>query len=93
MTVNDAVKAIQQAALDAASHTKPLVDSPDTRAAYARGVRAMAGLVHACVKVADTMAAQNEANPLARDMLKGYAASLSMIVSSADDLIPPGWEA
>jgi len=93
MTVDDAVRAIQQAALDAASHTKPLADSPDTRAAYARGVRAMAGLVHACIKVAEDMAEQHRDNRLAHDMLAGYAASLSMIVSNADDLIPPGYEA
>lgn len=92
MTVNDAVKAIQQAALDAASHTAPMADNADTRAAYARGVRAMAGLVHACIKVAEDMAEQHKDNTLAHNMLAGYAASLSLIVSTADDLIPPGYE-
>lgn len=92
MTVNDTVKAIQQAALDAAHLSKPLADTPETRAAYARGVRAMAGLVHACIKVAEDMAEQNRGDVLVHDMLKGYASSLSVIVSTADDLIPPGYE-
>lgn len=92
MTVDETVKAIQQAALDAAHLAKPLADTPETRAAYARGVRAMAGLVHACIKVAEDMAEQNRDNKLAHSMLAGYAASLTMIVSTADDLIPPGYE-
>lgn len=92
MTVDDAVKAIQQAALDAASHTAPMADNADTRAAYARGVRAMAGLVHACIKVADETAELNSDNKVAATMLKGYAQSLRMIVAHADDLIPPGYE-
>lgn len=92
MAVNDTVKALQQAALDAASLRKPLADTPETRAAYARGVRAMAGLVHACIKVAEDMADQNRGNVLVHDMLKGYASSLSVIVSTADDLIPLGYE-
>ena len=92
MTVNDTVKALQQAALDAAHLSKPLADTPETRAAYARGVRAMAGLVHACIKVAEDMAEQNKDSALVHDMLKGYASSLSAIVSTADDLIPLGYE-
>ena len=92
MTVDDTVKALQQAALDAASLRKPLADTPETRAAYARGVRAMAGLVHASMKVAEDMAVENGENSIAHDMLKGYAASLRLIVQVADDLIPPGYE-
>lgn len=92
MTVNDTVQALQQAALDAAHLSKPLADTPETRAAYARGVRAMAGLVHACIKVAKDMADQNKDNALAHNMLNGYAASLTMIVATAEDLIPPGYE-
>ena len=92
MTVDDTVKALQQAALDAANLRKPLADTPETRAAYARGVRAMAGLVHASMKVAEDMAAENGANSLAHDMLRGYAASLRLIVHAADGLIPPGFE-
>ena len=92
MTVDDTVRALQQAALDAASLRKPLADTPETRAAYARGVRAIALLVYASVRVAEEMALQNESNPLAHDMLKGYAASLRLIVQVADDLIPPGYE-
>ena len=92
MTPDEAVKAIQKAALDAASRTAPMADNADTRAAYARGVRAMAGLVHACIKVAEDMADHHKDNRLAHDMLKGYASSLSLIVSTADDLIPPGYE-
>jgi hypothetical protein len=92
MSIEEAVNRLKAAAVEGASGHQPLADSLEARAAYARGVRAMAGLVHACVKVADTMADQNEAAPLARDMLKGYASSLRLIVSVADDLIPPGWE-
>lgn len=92
MTVDETVKAIEQAALNAAYLTKPLADTSETRAAYARGVRAMAGLVHACIKVAEDMAEQNKDNTLAHGMLKGYASSLTMIVSTAEDLIPPGYE-
>lgn len=91
MSVNDTVHAIQQAALEAA-RLSGQAETPETRAAYARGVRAMAGLVYASVKVAEKMAEENKGNTLAHDMLRGYAASLSLIVSVADDLIPPGYE-
>ena len=92
MTVDETVKAIQQAALNAAHLAKPLADTPETRAAYARGVRAMAGLVHASLKVAEEMAEQHKSDQLVSGMLKGYASSLSLIVTMADELIPPGYE-
>jgi len=92
VTPEQTVKALKEAALDAAHLVKPLEDTPDTRAAFARGVRAMAGLVHACIHVADDTAALNSDNRLAATMLKGYAQSLRMIVAHADDLIPPGYE-
>lgn len=92
MQTDDAVNQMKQAALEAANLVKPLEDTPDTRAAFARGVRAMAGLVHACIHVADDTAALNSDNRLAVTMLKGYAQSLRMIVAHADDLIPPGYE-
>lgn len=92
MTVEDAAKALQSAALDAARAVTPISDTPDARAAYASGVRAMAGLVHAASRVAEEMAKQNTNNFLAHDMLKGYAISLALIVAAADDLIPPGYE-
>lgn len=92
MAIDDVVRSMQQAALDAANNTAPMADNADTRAAYARGVRAMAGLVHACIKVADDTAALNRDNRVAVTMLRGYATSLRMIVAHADDLIPPGYE-
>ncbi len=92
MTAKDVIWEMEQAALHAALMSKALADTPETRAAYARGVRAMAGLVHACIKVAEDMAEQNRGNVLVHDMLKGYASSLSVIVSTADDLIPLGYE-
>ena len=92
MQTDDAVNQMKQAALDAAHLVKPLEDTPDTRAAFARGVRAMAGLVHACIHVADDTAARNSDNRLAVTMLRGYAQSLRMIVAHSDDLIPPGYE-
>lgn len=91
-STEDAVKALQDAALQAAALAKPMADTPDTRAAYARGVRAMAALVHACIKVADETAEFNSDNRVAATMLRGYAQSLRMIVAHADDLIPPGYE-
>lgn len=92
MTAKDIVWEMEQAALHAALLSKAMADTPETRAAYARGVRAVAGLVHASAKIAESMAEQNKGNVLACDMLKGYAASLNFIVSAAEDLIPPGYE-
>lgn len=92
MPTEDRVEALMRASLEAASHAAPMVDNADTRAAYARGVRAMAGLVHACIKVADETAELNSDNRVAATMLRGYAQSLRMIVAHADDLIPPGYE-
>lgn len=92
MTVDDTVKALQQAALDAAHCVKPLADTPDTRAAYARGVRAMAGLVHACIGVAERSIEEHNHHPLAATMFTGYARALQKIVDAAEDLIPPGYE-
>jgi len=92
MPTEDLVEALMRASLEAASLTKPISGSPDTRAAYARGVRDMAGLVHACIRVADEAAELNSDNKVVATMLKGYAQSLRMIVAHADDLIPPGYE-
>jgi hypothetical protein len=92
MPTEDLVEALMRASLEAASLTKPIVDNSDTRAAYARGVRDMAGLVHACIRVADEAAELNSDNEVAATMLQGYAQSLRMIVAYADDLIPPEHE-
>ena len=92
MAIKDVIWEMEQAALHAALLAKATADTPETRAAYASGVRAMAGLVHACIKVAEDMAEKNKDNALAHNMLAGYAASLNMIVSTAEDLIPPGYE-
>lgn len=92
MATEDIVKSLQQAALDAAHLTKPLADTPETRAAYARGVRAMAGLVHACIGVAEQSIHEHNNHPLARTMFEGYARALRHIVDAGEDLIPPGYE-
>lgn len=92
MQTDDAVKALQEAATEAARHIRPLADTPETRAAYARGVRAMAGLVHACIGVAQDGVRENRNNPAAVVMLQGYARALRHIVDAAEGLIPPGYE-
>ncbi len=92
MTVNDTVKALQQAALDAAHLSKPLADTPETRAAYARGVRAMAGLVHACISVTERTIEEYKGDPLAVTMFTGYARALHNILDASEGLIPPGYE-
>lgn len=92
MTVNEAVQAIQQAALDAARTTNVMADTPETRAAYARGVRAMAGLVHACIGVTENAIQEHSNHPMAVAMFKGYARALRHIVDAGEDLIPPGYE-
>lgn len=92
MKPEETVNAMKQAAIKAASNTDVSMDTIAARAAYARGVRAMAALVHSCIKVADDMADQNKDNHIAFNMLKGYASSLTLIVDVAEDLIPPGYE-
>jgi hypothetical protein len=92
MATEDVVRAMQQAALHAAQCVKPLADTPDTRAAYARGVRAMAGLVHACISVTERTIEEHRGDPLAVTMFTGYSRALRNIVDASEDLIPPGYE-
>lgn len=65
--------------------------TPEARAGYAAGVRALASLVAACASVADQMRKEND-NVAVDAMLQGYSASLRMIIREADKLIPPGYE-
>lgn len=92
MTPNEAVQAMLQEALKTALTSPEAVNTPETRAAYARGIRAMAGLVHACVGVAESYADNHKDHPFAGVMFQGYATALRHIVKSADQLIPPGYE-
>ena len=92
MDANEAVKAMLEAAIQAAQESHAGASTPETRAAYARGVRAMAGLVHACAGVADTYAEKYKEHVFSGVMFEGYATALRHIVRSADDLIPPGYE-
>ena len=92
MNYDDVVNSMREAATKAAHNNPASVDNAATRAAYARGVRAMAGLVHACVKVADEFAEKHSDDIGASIAFKGYAKSLRHIVSAADVLIPLGWE-
>lgn len=92
MTAKDVLWEMEQAALYAALLSKARADTPETRAAYARGVRAMAGLVHACIGVAEQSIEEHHNHPLAATMFAGYAKALRKIVEAADDLIPPGYE-
>lgn len=85
------VDALKQAALDGAREAA-CEDTPASRLAYARGVRSMASLVHACINVAEQSAVDHKDNPIAETMFKGYAKALRMIVKHADDLIPEGYE-
>lgn len=92
MPTEDVVKALQQAALDAAHLASPVADTPQTRAAYARGVRAMAQLVHACIRVTDDSIREHQGSPLSVTMFEGYSRALRMILDASEDLIPPGCE-
>lgn len=92
MATEDVIDALKQAADEAVRLYQPIADTPETRAAYARGVRAMAGLVHACIHVAEDTAAEHQSHPVAYIMLKGYARSLRHILDTSEDLIPPGYE-
>lgn len=92
MATEDIVNAMKRAALDAAHCVKPLADTPDTRAAYARGVRAMAGLVHASISVTERTIEEHKGDPLAVTVFTGYARALRNILDASEDLIPPGYE-
>ncbi len=92
MKYEDAVNSMRDAAIAAAQNSPASVNDASTRAAYARGVRDMAGLVHACIKVADEFANKHSNDINACIAFKGYAKSLRHIVNVADDLIPLGWE-
>lgn len=92
MKYEDAVASIREAAIEAAHNSPALVNDDSTRAAYARGVRAMACLVHACVKVAEEFADKHKDDTQAFAAFKGYANGLRHIVNAADDLVPMGWE-
>jgi hypothetical protein len=89
---HDVVTAMCEAAVAAAQTNPSATDTAITRAAYARGVRDMAALVHACVKVADEFANTHSNDIGVSIAFKGYAKSLRCIVSAADNLIPLGWE-
>lgn len=92
MNPDEAVQAMLEEALKTALSSPAAANTPETRAAYARGVRAMAGLVHACAGVADGYAEKYKDHVFSGVMFQGYATALRHIVKSADDLIPPGYE-
>jgi hypothetical protein len=92
MPTEDLVEALMRASLEAASLTKPISGSPDTRAAYARGVRDMAALIHACIKVADKSREEHRDHPVVATMFTGYSRALQQLVDAAEELIPPGYE-
>lgn len=92
MSTEAEVKALQDNALEAASRFQGLIDTPETRAAYARGVRAMAHLVHAAILVTEDCIEDNSNHPLALTMLRGYAKALHNILDASEGLIPPGYE-
>lgn len=92
MATDDIVEAMKQAALSAAQARAGGQSTPEAREAYARGVRAMAGLVHACANVAMDYADQYKGHPVAGVMFAGYETALRHIVKAADDLIPKGYE-
>lgn len=92
MNANEAVQAMLQEALKVAQSSPLTANTPEAKAAYARGVRAMAGIVHACARVADSYAESHKNHAFAGVMFEGYATALRHIVRSADDLIPPGYE-
>ena len=92
MDTNDAVKAMMEAAIKTARESHISATTPEARAAYARGVRSMAGLVSACKNVADEFARKYEGHPYADVMFAGYAKALGHIVNSAEHLIPDGYE-
>lgn len=92
MASDDIVEAMKQAALNAAQVRSGAQNSPEAREAYARGVRAMAGLVHACANVAMDYAERYKDHPSIGVIFDGYEKSLRHIVRAADDLIPKGYE-
>lgn len=92
MTAKDIVWEMEQAALHAALLSKAMADTPQTRAAYARGVRAMAQLVHACIRVTDDSIREHKGCPLSVTMFEGYSRALRMILDASEELIPPGCE-
>ena len=92
MASDDIVEAMKQAALSAAQAHAQAASSVEAKEAYARGVRAMAGLVHACANVAMDYADKYSGHPVAGVMFAGYETALRHIVKAADDLIPKGYE-
>ena len=92
MDVGRTVQAMLDEALQAAQNGSTAANTPEAKAAYARGVRAMAGIVHACASVADSYADNYKDHAFAGVMFEGYATALRHIVNSADSLIPPGYE-
>ena len=92
MASDDIVEAMKQAALSAAQAHAQAASSVEAKEAYARGVRAMAGLVHACANVAMDYANQYKDKPTYSTIFRGYEQGLRHIVQAADDLIPKGYE-
>lgn len=93
MASEEIVQAMIEAAIQSANSSPHVVNTPETRAAYARGVRAMAGIVSACNRLAEQYALKHKDDAFAGEMFKGYAKALQQIVKASDDLIPSGWEA
>ena len=92
MASDDIVEAMKAAAINAARARSNGRYGIKEREAYARGVRAMAGLVHACANVAMDYADQYKDHPMAGIMFKGYEEALRHIVKASEDLIPDGYE-
>jgi len=92
MANDDIVSAIKQAALQAAAGVREGRDTPETRAAYAHGVRSMASLVNACLGVAERYHDMYRHDPLGSAIFDGYSKALRNILHAAEEIIPPGYE-
>lgn len=92
MASDEIVNDMMRAALSAAQSHHSASETPEARAAYARGVRAMASLVHACANVAMDYAEKHKGHQVAGVMFAGYEEALRRIVRAADELIPRGYE-
>lgn len=68
------------------------LNTPECKAAYALGVRAMATMISVCINIAEQMKTEHSDNPVVSSVFDGYANSLRQILNITDDLIPEGYE-
>ena len=89
MSIKKIVKQIQKEANEVAEQYRVNYDTPEYRAGYADGVKAITRIIEVARTTTLLMAKDVKDDPLLYSVMKGYADSLKILVATGEMLTPP----